>query len=685
MLEVPKVNRYIINAVVFILLLLLQVQSAYSQTKYLTPERLTKFLDCTKDVNGIPYPEERIFLEAQSWWTPTDPTATTVSGDTPGIHDFGHMHVGTCFPYKQTIRGNVDFEVVLTFHDYEPGTYLMNMRPHIFNPDFGAKLPLIGNPPKPVKSVSALVNFEAYPGLALKGANGLNPRIESPTNIPGTNVKGFDIGTLCENQGVDNINTIAGDTIRTCKLGLKFTMDTRQAPLDGLQEFRFITVRREPDGREMHVSTGWQARLDNGDDEVPISRPGTMQDTTRDVSDYYHKFIEGKGWYTGSNYISDRVFDDPNYGGITNHPMPSNPIEVSEEWHPTVQTNNGAGAGARISNSQIFINPNFHDTDPDNPLNGASVGPASLDKIMGMNELTITTNTTGVVHGYNRLVVRVDADCDLDGHNDLDNNGVDDPSIDINSSGIRSDDCQCDDPKAQGVCNAVPLPANEFAGQRSTGIIVVPFYVNKPSATDELPEITFNPFNTTGFPTDYPRDVVVTVKDAGINAGIKNNDGVKISPSTTAGHGPLVCDYSNLLDVTCDVTITSAGRLKINATDSSGQIQYRGSTYIVDNNATDELPEITFNPFNTTGFPTDYPRDVVVTVKDAGINAGIKNNDGVKISPSTTAGHGPLVCDYSNLLDVTCDVTITSAGRLKINATDSSGQIQYRGSTYIHN
>jgi hypothetical protein len=44
------------------------------------------------------YSQPCIFLEAQSWWLHT-PGATRT--------DFGHVHVGTCFPYLQNVSDSV--------------------------------------------------------------------------------------------------------------------------------------------------------------------------------------------------------------------------------------------------------------------------------------------------------------------------------------------------------------------------------------------------------------------------------------------------------------------------------------------------------------------------------------------------------------------------------------------------
>lgn len=57
------------------------------------------------------YPEKRTFVESQGWW------------DTgPGTGKVGrHVHVGTCFPNAQSVKGTVDFDVRVMLHD-NPGT-----------------------------------------------------------------------------------------------------------------------------------------------------------------------------------------------------------------------------------------------------------------------------------------------------------------------------------------------------------------------------------------------------------------------------------------------------------------------------------------------------------------------------------------------------------------------------------
>jgi hypothetical protein len=55
------------------------------------------------------YPQPRLFLESQSWWRGTPVGDTTVR----------HVHSGACFPYRQTLDGQVTIDVVSMLHEYE--------------------------------------------------------------------------------------------------------------------------------------------------------------------------------------------------------------------------------------------------------------------------------------------------------------------------------------------------------------------------------------------------------------------------------------------------------------------------------------------------------------------------------------------------------------------------------------
>jgi hypothetical protein len=70
------------------------------------------------------YPEPRVFLEAQDWWMP------------PGTEDFGHVHLGVCFPrVGERVAGTVHFDFVVQLHE-NPGT-LQYVRIHLLDGNGG--------------------------------------------------------------------------------------------------------------------------------------------------------------------------------------------------------------------------------------------------------------------------------------------------------------------------------------------------------------------------------------------------------------------------------------------------------------------------------------------------------------------------------------------------------------------
>jgi len=78
------------------------------------------------------YPEPRVFLEAQDWWKPT----------VSGTEDFGHVHLGMCFPLQKDANGNfvkvsgtVHFDFVVQLHE-NPGL-LKNVRIHLLDGNGG--------------------------------------------------------------------------------------------------------------------------------------------------------------------------------------------------------------------------------------------------------------------------------------------------------------------------------------------------------------------------------------------------------------------------------------------------------------------------------------------------------------------------------------------------------------------
>jgi len=245
------------------------------------------------------YPEPRIWLESQSWWLQTPGASGT---------DFGHAHVGTCFPYGVPVSGQVAFDVKITlFHN--PGV-LVRLQPHI-------------------ATGSGSVNYE-QPVLNWKAPNG------------------------------------------TGELWQRVVIDTTRVSVDGLQELRMFAQIKEPDGKEMHVSTGWQLLLANGNGR----------------SDYRHQglgFTEGRGWYTDVDYTVAR------FSSVI-------PPAVSGVWKFNVDLKPGAG-GIPVTSHTVAVDPNHHQGQPGWVVKsggGEYVGSVSID-------------TRQLANGSHRLMLKADA------------------------------------------------------------------------------------------------------------------------------------------------------------------------------------------------------------------------------------------------------------------------------------
>jgi hypothetical protein len=147
------------------------------------------------------YPERRVFLESQSWWS-------DARVPSPGAH----IHVGTCFPLFQEIRGVVAFDVRLVLHG-DPGE-TDQLRIQVRETDL----------------------------------NGGSTDAMEPVRVP--LVWRCPLGETCERW----------ETVR---------VDTTQAAVDGRKEFRItLNVPSTPEGpnggNRQFQTTRWHAILANG-------------------------------------------------------------------------------------------------------------------------------------------------------------------------------------------------------------------------------------------------------------------------------------------------------------------------------------------------------------------------------------------------------------------------------------
>jgi hypothetical protein len=150
----------------------------------------------TADPDCSVYSPPRIFLEAQSWWRQT-PGATGT--------DFGHVHVGTCFPYLQNVGDSVPFDIQVKLHN-NPGR-LDQVDVQAFNDAYGVKL-----------------------------LTSTSPGFTCPT----------------------------GD----CTLTYHLDAPTTALSVGGLTEFRVRATVRTPDGNDFLATDGWLAYVRNGKPSV---------------------------------------------------------------------------------------------------------------------------------------------------------------------------------------------------------------------------------------------------------------------------------------------------------------------------------------------------------------------------------------------------------------------------------
>jgi hypothetical protein len=187
------------------------------------------------------YPEERVFLEAQDWWQPT----------LHGSEDFGHVHVGTCFPRTHLedgspnqVSGTLRLDVRVMMHD-NPGL-LRFVRVHLADRD---------------DTHAVLRDF---------------------------------IDERCEEGGPN-----WDDHHNSCVWWKQIEIDTTAANYDGFQEIRLGgSVRQEDTDDSMFATTGWQVYLDNGNE---VRHRHTQSDGT------HRELMVGRGWYEGAGYANARL------------------------------------------------------------------------------------------------------------------------------------------------------------------------------------------------------------------------------------------------------------------------------------------------------------------------------------------------------------------------------------------
>jgi hypothetical protein len=173
--------------------------------------------------------------------------------------------------------------------------------------------------------------------------------------------------------GTGELNPRGGQTCSgTCTFWFHASIDTTKATSDGRKELRIHAHVKEPDGKEMLVTNGWQLYLANGD---------------RPVSDYRSADVTtARGWYTDVGYTNATLKSD----------LPLAP--VSGVWSFKVSLQPGSG-GIPVTHHVVLLDANFHAGIPGTVLKeGASAWSG-----------TITLDTRTLVNGPHKLILRADA------------------------------------------------------------------------------------------------------------------------------------------------------------------------------------------------------------------------------------------------------------------------------------
>jgi hypothetical protein len=266
-----------------------------------------------------------VYVDAQGWWTNPD--------GGPG-DDFGHLHTSVCWPYLATIDAPLTMNVRSAMH-HNPGI-LRELRVQSFD----------AGPVTPVCNDSTAIVCRTFPATADRPARTIKDCVASGGELK-------DAGETC----------VWWDTI---------TIDPAKIAKSGWQQFRFRGFVVEPDGKEMHTSTGLHARVVNN----------------QPVGDYCSQtceMIEGRGWYTGANYSNSNI----------TAPLTSS---VSGVWNAKVQMKAGA-SGLPTTEHYAAIDTDFHNGNPGTPI------------LRGKGEFrgTLVIDTTKLTNGWHRLLLKADA------------------------------------------------------------------------------------------------------------------------------------------------------------------------------------------------------------------------------------------------------------------------------------
>jgi hypothetical protein len=246
------------------------------------------------DTPDVPYFEKRVFLESQGWWGKRKADGVNV----PKYGDAEHIHVGMCFPLKQTVSGtNLKVVVKVMGHNLPVGSRIVSTGLH----------------------------------------------------DPNDNVHHINLASSSWNRTVlasDNGNITLWDTL---------TINTTAMP-DGLREFRNLTtVVRPPDagqavGAELHASSGWCWQVKNTTN--PAIDSGNCASTSGAFT------TMGRGWYDCFEYKIAEVRNWSGTATLTGYPFGG--ITRNVQYSIKISGRDGAGDNNLVSGWEVRWDPNFH-------------------------------------------------------------------------------------------------------------------------------------------------------------------------------------------------------------------------------------------------------------------------------------------------------------------------------------
>ena len=247
-----------------------------------------------EDTADVPYFEKRVFLESQGWWGERKADGINV----PTYGHAEHIHVGMCFPLKQTVSGD-SLKVVVKV--------------------MGHNLPV--------------------------GSRILTTGLHDPND----NVNHISLASKSWNRTVlasDNGNITLRDTL---------TIDTKRMH-DGLREFRNLTkVVRPPEsgqtrGAELHASSGWCWQVKNTN--LAAIDSGNCKGTAGAFT------TMGRGWYDCFEYKIAEVRNWSGTGTLTGYPFGG--ISPNVPYSIKITGRDGDGDNPLVSKWEVRWDPNFH-------------------------------------------------------------------------------------------------------------------------------------------------------------------------------------------------------------------------------------------------------------------------------------------------------------------------------------